>query len=529
MDTLSTRVKPEKARQSRQKTRLKPEDDAQKTRLKPEADAQKTRLKPQAGAQETRSKTEVDTKKTRLKPEADRLQPEADTQKTRLKPAADAQKAGTDIRRTGLQPGAVIKQRFLLQKRLGEGGMGVVFTARDLLQEEVSHEKSLIAIKFLSEGIKEHPNAFRMLQQECKKSQDLAHPNVVTVHDFDRDGELVYLTMELLSGQSLEAYLSEHEYESLSLKEVEPILTEIVAGLSYAHQQGIVHSDLKPENIHLTERCAKILDFGIARAIKESDESKRDVIAYTPAYASLEMIQGAPPDVKDDIYALACITYRLLAGRHPFGGRSAEQAYNEKLAPEPIDGLGARQWQALSRGLSFDLEERQESAEEFLQQLLPKRRQPWMYAAFVALATALVFAVYVAFKPPELVEVDLFVNPGPENPLSPAVQQQVNEHLEVAEVHMMVGRLISPPGGNALDEYQKVLELQPFDRQALKGLKGLLEQMSDQAIEAIEAGDLSRARVLVTTGLEFYEKHERLLSIKEQLSEQGLPGQEDEK
>lgn len=397
--------------------------------------------------------------------------------------------------------------------------MGVVYTARDLLQEEVSHEKSLIAIKFLSEGIKDHPNAFRMLQQECKKSWDLAHPNVVTVHDFDRDGDLVYLTMELLSGQSLEAYLSEHEFESLSLKEVEPILTEIVAGLSYAHQQGIVHSDLKPENVFLTERCAKILDFGIARAIQQSDESKSGVIAYTPAYASLEMIQGAPPHVKDDIYALACITYRLLAGRHPFAGRSAEAAYNEKFTPKPIDGLGARQWQALSRGISFDLEERQESAEAFLQQLLPKRRQPWMYVAVVALVIALVFAYFVAFKSPELVEADLFLNPGPTNPLSPSVQQQINAHLEVAEVHMMVGRLISPPGGNAWDEYQKILRLQPFDRQAIKGLKELLELVSEQAIKAIDAGELSRAEVLVTTGLEVHGKHERLLSIKEQLSE----------
>jgi serine/threonine protein kinase len=499
MDTFSTRVKPKKARQSRQETRFKPKA--------------------------------ADTAKTRLKPEADRLHPETELQKTRLRPEADTPRAEPEIdaHRMGLQPGAVIKQRFLLQQRLGEGGMGVVFTARDLLQEEVSQEKSLIAIKFLSEGIKDQPNAFRMLQQECKKSQELAHPNVVTVYDFDRDGDLVYLTMELLSGQSLDDFLHEHEFEALPLKEVETILTEIVAGLSYAHQQGIVHSDLKPENVFLTERCAKILDFGIARAIKQSDESKRDVIAYTPAYASLEMIKGAPPDVKDDIYALACITYRLLAGKHPFGGRSAEDAFNENLAPEPIDGLGVRQWQALSRGLSFDLEERQESAEAFLEELLPKRRQPWMYAAFLALATALVFAYFYVIKPPELVETDLFENPGPEIVVSQEVQRQIDDHLEVAEVHMMVGRLISPPGGNALDEYQKILPLQPFDRRAIKGLKELLALMSDQAIKAIEAGDLSQADVLVTTGLEVYAKHERLLSIKEQLSEQGLPGQEDGK
>ena len=501
-----------------EKTRLMTEIESQKTRIEPEIDSEETRLIPEADSEKTERIPETDFEKTRLKPEAGRTEP----WKAKPEPAADAQ-------HVGLQPGAVIKQRFLLQERLGEGGMGVVFTARDLLQEEVSQEKSLIAIKFLSEGIKDQPNAFRMLQQECKKSQELAHPNVVTVYDFDRDGDLVYLTMELLSGQSLDDFLHEHDFETLPLKEVQPILTEIVAGLSYAHEQGIVHSDLKPENVFLTERGAKILDFGIARAIKQSDESKSGVIAYTPAYASLEMIRGAPPDVKDDIYALACITYRLLAGKHPFGGRSAEQAYNENLAPEPIDGLGARQWEALTRGLSFDIEERQDSAEAFLVELLPKRRQPWMYAAFVALAAALVFAYFYVIKPPELVETDLFQNPGPEIAVSAEVQQQIDDHLEVAEVHMMVGRLISPPGGNALDEYRKVLPLQPFDRRAIKGLRELLAMMSDEAIKAIEAGDLSRAEVLVTTGLEVHAKHERLLSIKQQLSELGLPGQEDEK
>jgi serine/threonine protein kinase len=305
------------------------------------------------------------------------------------------------------------------------------------------------------------------------------------------------------------------------LQAVEPILTDIVAGLSYAHQQGIVHSDLKPENVFLTEQGAQVIDFGIARAIKQGDKTNSGVLALTPAYASLEMFQGAVPDVKDDIYALACISYQLLAGRHPFDKKSAKIAYNDKLTPKQIDGLDARQWQALLQGLSFDRDERQPSVDEFLQQLLPPRRQPWKYAAYAASAIAVLFALFFLFKPAELVEVDLFENPGPESPLSPIEQQQIDDYLEVAEVHMMVGRLISPPGSNALDEYQKILQLHPYDRQAIGGLELLLSQISDQAQKAIDTGELSTADVLVTIGLEVHGKHERLLAIKKQLSARG--------
>ncbi len=486
MEDLKTRIKPVNNKPS-EETRI------QATRIKPLND------KP---SQETRVKSVND------KP----------SQETRIKPV----NAGSSQQQVKLQPGVIIKQRFLLQQQLGEGGMGVVFSARDLVQEEVSHEESLIAIKFLSENVQDHPEAFRLLQQECKKSQQLAHPNIVTVYDFDRDKDLVYLTMQLLSGQSLKAYLSGHEYEVRPLKEVEPILTDIVAGLSYAHQQGIVHSDLKPENIFLTEQGARIIDFGIARAIQQSDTAKNSVLALTPAYASLEMFHNEEPHARDDIFALACMSYQLLAGKHPFSGKSTEVAYQEKLEPKRIDGLSDRQWQGLLNGLSFDCEKRQQTAEEFLQQLLPKRLQPWKYFALTATIIAVFFALYVTFKPPVIVAPSLFENPQPEQPLSQPEQQLIDNYLEVAEVHMMVGRLVSPAGSNALDEYQKILKLHPFDRQAIAGLKQLLKQIADQANMSIDSGDYISAGKLVTIGLEINEKHAALLSVKKRLSNQHL-------
>lgn len=451
--------------------------------------------------------------KTRLKPQKTRV-----SQKTRIKPVT-TEPHSTPFK---LQPGTVIKERFKLEFQLGEGGMGVVFAARDLVSEDVSHEESLVAIKFLSEDVKDHPQAFQLLQQECKKSQQLAHPNIVTVYDFDRDKDIVYLTMQLLPGQSLKSYLNGHEFEIRPLTEVLPILSDIVAGLSYAHQQGIVHSDLKPENIFLTEQGAKIIDFGIARAIHKSDTSTEQVHALTPAYASLEMFQGEEPHARDDIFALACISYQLLAGKHPFSGKSTEQAFQQKLEPKRIDGLNDQQWQGLLRGLSFDCEQRQQTAEEFLQPLLPKRHQPWKYFALSATFIVFVFVLYVSFKPAAIIAPDLFNNPAAEKPLTEQEQQQVNEFLEVADVHMMVGRLVSPAGSNALDEYRKILKFHPFNRQAIAGLKQLLQQLADQAIQSIASGDFDRAEKLVAIGLEINPGQKNLIAIKKQIPKHRL-------
>ena len=439
-----------------------------------------------------------------------------------------------------LQPGTLIKDRFRLEYEIGRGGMGVVYAARDLRKEEVGDKDSIIAIKLLSEDFKDHPNALRMLQQECKKAQELAHPNIVTVYDFDRDGDIVYMTMEFLTGRSLTQYIEEHRLDPGSLDDVLPIINDIVQGLEYAHQQGIIHSDLKPSNIHITDKgVTKILDFGIARAVMASEAQEQAAqangatstggaanggngnggfLALTPSYASLEMFQGAAPDPRDDIYALACITYQLLAGDHPYQRCPANKVKQRYLEPKPIEGLKDWQWEALLNGLALERENRTPSAEEFLQALLPKRKEPWKWVAASAALLALVSTVYFILKPPEIVEPSLFENPPPAAELSGPLRTQVEEALEVAEVHMMVGRLISPPGGNALDEFNKVLEMHPYDRRAIKGLEELLDRLAQQAEVEMNKGDNKRAVELIENGLKVYNKHPRLLALKQQLS-----------
>ncbi|VAW89949.1 Serine/threonine protein kinase [hydrothermal vent metagenome] len=438
-------------------------------------------------------------------------------------------------RNKALQRGNIIKNRFRLEREIGRGGMGVVFAARDLIQEEVGEKESEIAIKFLSEEFKSHPDALRMLQQECKKAKNLAHPNIGTVYDFDKDGQNVYMTMALLSGCPLDTYMRERNFQPLPFDDVMGMLTDIVSGLDYAHQRKIIHSDLKPANIFLTDSGAKILDFGIARAVMSSEPDAADLkrkgmsddemeanvegeIGLTLTYASLEMIEGKEPDVRDDIYGLACIVYELLSGKHPYERHSAQDALMLQLVPERIVTLKEWQWDALLKGLALKRADRCDGATDFLASLLPKRKEPWKRASYALALIAITGTAYFLFSPAKVVEQSLFENPGVSLVMAPAQQQKVTDMLDLAEVHMMVGRLIAPAGGNALDEYQKILELNPNNRDAIAGLTLLLGALAEQAESAFAQGNYQQAAELIGVGLGVHDNHERLLALRQQVN-----------
>jgi len=435
-------------------------------------------------------------------------------------------------------PGTKIRDRFLLEREIGLGGMGLVFTARDLLKEEVGDQDSQIAIKLLSEDFKTHPDALRMLQQETRKTQKLAHPNVVTVYDFDRDGDTVYMTMELLSGSPLTEYVKEHQFTTADLNDVLPIISDIVHGLEYAHQQGIIHSDLKPGNIFITEQqVTKILDFGIARALMDSGNARKSgsqtglidqsngngiaaqsdtnrLFALSPKYASPEMFDDAPPDTRDDIYALACITYQLIAGKHPFSGISANEAKHKGLVPERIASLSDRQWKGLCAGMSLDRNTRTASAEEFLQVFLPKKKEPWRWATLSVGLIAAGITVFLMLQPPQ------------EAPLSEQEQTIVNQQIAIAKQHMDVGNL-----AHALESYKMILALPPYDKEppgggfiqhpynrvSMKELKKLLVTLQEQAEMAIEQGNVNDAKAFIEAGLAADSQHSGLLKLKNQL------------
>jgi serine/threonine protein kinase len=302
--------------------------------------------------------------------------------------------------------GMVLKERFVLEELIGRGGMGTVYKAKDLRKEEAQDRSPYVAVKVLNEDFRRHPESLKALQREAKKAQSLAHPNVATVYDFDRDGPVVFLVMELLEGQSLETLIKNRAGRGVPRTETLRIVRSVGAALAYAHHKGMVHSDFKPANAFRThDGTIKVFDFGIARAIARpshinAEATKFDVSglgALTPAYASCEMLIGEQPHPSDDVFALACVTYELLTGRHPFGHLSALLAERRRLKPIPIAGLDRRGWRALTHGLAFSRKERTASIEEFLAELTPKRHIAVLTAACAAGVAAVGIGAWMYF------------------------------------------------------------------------------------------------------------------------------------
>ncbi|MGF6382298.1 putative Ser/Thr protein kinase [Paraburkholderia atlantica] len=328
-----------------------------------------------------------------------------------LAAAGTASSAGSTAHETIKGIGDTLNNRFVLEECLGVGGMGTVYKALDLRKLEASDRKPYLAIKVLNVQFRGNPNSLVALQREARKAQVLAHRNIITVYDFDRDGPIVYLTMEYLSGKPLSQLLRTPGYQGMPVRAALPIVRGMCAALAYAHERGFVHCDFKPANVFLTTNAeVKVIDFGIARVFQRPEEESDATVfdpgslgALTPAYASPEMIEHREPDPRDDIYALGCITYELLTGHHPFDRLSATQARNADFKPQRPPNLDARQWRALRAALSFDRDTRMPSVVRFIAEFDNEARAEksgtlaWTGLATLAVVCAVTVGVF-AFR-----------------------------------------------------------------------------------------------------------------------------------
>ena len=273
--------------------------------------------------------------------------------------------------------GSTIRGRFVLEELIGAGGMGEVYRALDLRRQEAQDRHPHVAIKILSREFRRHPDALRALQRESRKAQKLAHPNICTVFDFDRDGASVYLVMELLEGRPLNEVVKAHAGTGLGREPAFELIGELGIALAHAHSRGIVHSDFKPSNVFLTGGGeVKVLDFGIARAARPGPgtaDSTQTVFdpaklgAATLAYASPEQLLGiSEPDPRDDVYSFAVVAYELLAGRHPFDRRSALEAQLQEMQVAQLPELTEQQNAVLGSALAFNRERRPVSINDFV-------------------------------------------------------------------------------------------------------------------------------------------------------------------
>jgi serine/threonine protein kinase len=273
------------------------------------------------------------------------------------------------------EPGRVLKGRYVLECVLGRGGMGTVFRALDQHRVDLPESSRRVALKVLDESLRRRPEILADLQREFYCAQALAHPNVVKVYEMHHDEDLAFFTMELLEGQLLSHLLERSQPLPVERSYAWAIIRSVGAALAHAHMRKVVHGDLKPQNIMITQSGElRILDFGASGAATNqwvtSDSLQRNRLPpVTLAYACCELLDGQQTDPRDDLYALACLSYELLAGKHPFERRRSTEARELGMQPSRPPGLTERQWRALRLGLSWRREGRSCSVRDWLAML----------------------------------------------------------------------------------------------------------------------------------------------------------------
>jgi serine/threonine protein kinase len=302
--------------------------------------------------------------------------PDATLRRSSATPATSGTQAGSNF--GPVSAGTLIDRRYVLELRLGGGGMGEVYRARDTLMEKHRDRAPHVALKLIHESMRENADARTALQRECSRAQSLSHPNIVHVFYFgcDEKTDTDYLTMELLRGESLDQLIREHP-SGLEWARAAPIIEQLCAGLSYAHAQGIVHSDIKPSNVFITEAgVLKLLDFGIAAPLRsaegaaETHFNPRHFGTVSPRYSALELFLGMEADPRDDVYSAACVIYELLSGQHPHQGLETPRAAELNVQPAPIAALTEAQNEVLLRALSYRRSDRIASIAELQSGLL---------------------------------------------------------------------------------------------------------------------------------------------------------------
>ncbi|MGE5595835.1 MAG: serine/threonine-protein kinase, partial [Hyphomicrobiales bacterium] len=280
----------------------------------------------------------------------------------------------------GLNAADVIDERYRLERLLGTGGMSEVWLAED---ERLGR---WVAVKLLRESAVEGQDIdlVASLEREARVVARLQHPNIASVFDVGRHDGRHYLVMEYVHGQSLREILEERG--RLTEQEVVRYGIQIASALQYAHDQGVIHCDVKPENILVTEQgIAKAVDFGVAETVTRTltADQARDVLG-TIAYLAPEVIQGSAAGVRSDVYSLGLTLYEMEAGRLPFAGNTPAAIAGQRLAaPAPPLRAFARDAspemeQTLARALALSPADRFVSAEDFAAAL---RRVPVQAAA----------------------------------------------------------------------------------------------------------------------------------------------------
>ncbi|HVM72070.1 MAG TPA: protein kinase [Anaerolineales bacterium] len=224
----------------------------------------------------------------------------------------------------------LLNNRYLILEQLGKGGMAIVYRARDTMLERS------VAVKVLRESYSRDPAFLERFRQEAKAAANLSHPNIVTVHDFGLDDGQLFIVMEYVPGKDLKTLIKQRG--RFSPEEAVPLLIQACAGIGYAHRAGLVHCDVKPQNMLVTpDMRLKVTDFGIARALSTiHPEEQSDIIWGSPQYFSPEQASGGAPSPASDVYSLGVVMYEMLTGSLPFQAESAAELAHLHIEVQPV-------------------------------------------------------------------------------------------------------------------------------------------------------------------------------------------------
>src|SRR5277367_5919252 len=229
---------------------------------------------------------------------------------------------------TFLPPGTLLGTRYEIVQLLGQGGMGAVYKAKDLELERI------VALKVIRPELAVHPDILQRFKQELILARQITHRNVIRIFDLSEANGIKFITMEFIEGQDLKSLVNEKG--RLSFDESVRVTEQICLALEAAHSEGVVHRDLKPQNIMLDKHGrVAVMDFGIARSSEAGGMTQTGALMGTPDYMSPEQVMGEHVDVRSDLFTLGIILYELLTGSMPYKAESTQAAMFKRTREVP--------------------------------------------------------------------------------------------------------------------------------------------------------------------------------------------------
>jgi formylglycine-generating enzyme required for sulfatase activity/tRNA A-37 threonylcarbamoyl transferase component Bud32 len=282
-----------------------------------------------------------------------------------------SEESGPDSHALAIRLQAALGEGYVVERELGAGGFAVVYLVLDVAL------KRRLAVKVVSPELISSKTVMERFKREAETVAQLSHPNIVPLHFIGQQGDLLYLAMGFIDGGALDARISDVAGQQMSFDAVRRAMSEVASALAHAHKRGVIHRDIKPQNVLIDSESGRCLvtDFGIARTAEASSLTATGMMIGTPAYLAPEQVTGEGSDHRADIYALGVMAYEMVVGKQPFEAPTPTAVLMKRLGPPP-DPVGKARANvpkdledAISGCLAPDPAERFQTANDVVQAL----------------------------------------------------------------------------------------------------------------------------------------------------------------